>query len=163
MAMSPPGPVEIRKSATIYAIGTVLVGGFALWMGAMLAYAAAQGRPSAAEPTSWLVFLGTAVIAGWSLWNALDRRVVIRLTADGFHDLREENGLLPWSEVRSAAIGQSDTVLLQLKHGRSDRLVHVRALDMSGRAIIDYARRAAPRVDENVVDLLDFVRDRKGE
>jgi hypothetical protein len=159
---TPPYPVEIRKSVTIYVVGTVLVGGLALVLGGQLVRAAWLGRMPQEPSNAIVVVVMLAAITGWSLWNALDRRVRIRLTADGFHDLRQDEALVPWSLVRSVTIGQSDTIVIVMKDGLPGRTVDIRALDMSGRAIIDYAKRAAPHVEENVVDLLDLVRGKKG-
>jgi hypothetical protein len=163
-------PLLIRRSLTLNAVfGVIFAGGTLILAWAIITR---LFRGVAVDGMSWLLLLGLTGMAVWSLRDAIDRRVQVKLTAEGFTDRRTGGAFVPWSAVRKAngiiasgvsivefTIGPQDarnvgTDWLEgsgryrtiLPSGHIVRIV-TRNLDSSSADILAFERRAAPHVE----------------
>lgn len=143
-------PLHIRKSLTMAVVfGAIFVAG-ALFFAWAIGGRLWSGRT--VDGMSWLWLLGMAGMAGWTLRDAVDRRVQVTLTAEGFSDRRTGGAITPWSAVRGAVGFIANGVEgVEFAIGPDDarHLVRIvlRNLDASSADILAYVRRAAPHVE----------------
>jgi hypothetical protein len=174
-------PVHIRRSLTLNAVfGVVFVVG-ALFFAYAIVVRLSSGRT--VDGMSWMWLLGMTAMAAWSLRDAIDRRVQVTLSAEGFTDRRTGGALVPWSAVRGAsgfiangipgvefAIGPDDALdvghdwlegsgrirgILPSRH--AVRII-TRNLDASSADVLAFVRRAAPHVV--IPDAFDLLKGR---
>jgi hypothetical protein len=180
-------PLHIRRSVPFNALfGVVFVAG-ALFFGWAIAARLMSGR--AVDGMSWMWLLMMAAMSFWTLRDALDRRVQVTLTAEGFSDRRAGGALTPWSAVREAnGIVAAGVSIVEFTIGEEDardvgkdwlegsgrhrefmssrhvvRIV-MRNLDASSADVLAFVRRAAPHVViPKAFDLLHGWREQAGD
>ncbi len=160
-------PLSIRRSLTLNAVFGVIFTGGALFFAWAIVRRIARGAE--VDAMAWLWLLGFGVTAAWALRDAIDRRVQVLLTADGFTDRRTGGTLVPWSAVRQVnAIVANGISVVEFTIGPEDALavgsdwlegsgrrhtvwpdrhivrVVMRNLDASSSDVIAFVRRAAP-------------------
>lgn len=170
--MSTPGiaPLLIRRSLTLNAVFGVIFSCGAIYFA--WAIISRLSRGVSVDVMAWMWLLGLAGMAAWSLRDAIDRRVQVMLTAEGFTDRRTGGVLVPWSSVHHAnGVIANGVSIVEFTTGSEaagvvandwlegsgrhraifpDRhvvRVVLRNLDASSADILAYVRRAAPHVE----------------
>jgi hypothetical protein len=156
-------PLHIRRSLTLNALfGVVFVAG-ALFFGWAITARLMGGR--AVDGMSWAWLLMMVAMAAWTLRDAIDRRVQVTLTAEGFSDRRAGGALVPWNVVSAAnAVVASGVPIVEFTVGPENaRDVGRDWLEGSGRARTILPERHVVRVvmrnlDASSADVIAFVR-----
>jgi hypothetical protein len=162
-------PLIIRKSLTLAIAGIIVAGLFAVALAVVIAIATSRGRQ--VEAMAWLMIPMALGLAVWAGRDALDRRVLATLDAEGFRDIRTGGALTPWSAVRKAvAYSSGSGPLVEFEVGPEDARdvgadwlagagrhttliagwhivsLPLHRLDASPADVIAFVRRAAPHV-----------------